>query len=251
MSLNADYQKLEPGDSIRLFEIDGRAFNMGEVLYFHGYNVPHSAAEIIAAGGDEAKLPAKSIWWQGTEYKAWPCELEGIESSTTGSDAQPTLRVGNIDGSISALCLYYDDMAQARVTIHDTQKQYLDARNFADGNATADPTQEKRQLYFIDAKNLETDEAVEFALASPMDLQGMMIPTRQYHSICAWCICNKYRSGDGCDYAGARYFDKNNKPVDDPSQDVCNGTLTGCKLRFGENNELPFGGFPGTSLIRS
>lgn len=121
MSLNANYQKLEPGDEIRLFEIDGRAFNMGEVLYFHGYNVPHSAEEIIAAGGDEAALPAKSIWWQGIEYKAWPCELEGIESSTSGSDAQPTLRVGNIDGSITALCLYYDDMAQARVTIHETQ----------------------------------------------------------------------------------------------------------------------------------
>ena len=142
MSLNANYQKLEPGDEIRLFEIDGRAFNMGEVLYFHGYNVPHSAEEIIAAGGDEAALPAKSIWWQGTEYKAWPCELEGIESSTSGSDAQPTLRVGNIDGSITALCLYYDDMAQARITIHETQKQYLDAQNFPEGNASADPTQE-------------------------------------------------------------------------------------------------------------
>lgn len=251
MSLNADYQKLEPGDAIRLFEIDGRAFNMGEVLYFHGYNVPHLAEEIIAAGGDESKLPAKSIWWQGTEYKAWPCELEGIESSTTGSDAQPTLRVGNIDGSISALCLYYDDMAQARVTIHETQKQYLDAQNFADGNATADPTQEKRQLYFIDIKNLETDEAVEFGLSSPMDLQGVMIPTRQYHSVCTWCIRNKYRSGDGCDYAGTKYFDKNNQSVDDPSKDVCPGTLTACKLRHGEHNELPFGGFPGTSLIRS
>jgi hypothetical protein len=66
---------------------------MGEVLYFHGYNVPHTAAEIIAAGGDESKLPAKSIWWQGRNIKR-PCELEGIESTTTGSDAQPTLRVG-------------------------------------------------------------------------------------------------------------------------------------------------------------
>ncbi|MGQ7176699.1 phage minor tail protein L, partial [Escherichia coli] len=28
-------------------------------------------------------------------------------------------------------------------------------------------------------------------------------------------------------------------------------TLSACKLRFGENNELSFGGFPGTSLIRS
>ncbi|EIW8607966.1 phage minor tail protein L [Klebsiella aerogenes] len=251
MSLNADYQKLEPGDSIRLFEIDGRSFNMDEVLYFHGYNIPHSAEEIIAAGGDESKLSAKSIWWQGTEYKAWPCDIDGIESSTTGSDAQPTLRVGNVEGKITALCLHYDDLAMARVTIHDTQKQYLDARNFPEGNATADPTQEKRQLFFIDAKQLETDETVEFTLDSPMGVQGKLIPTRQYHSVCTWCIRNKYRSGDGCDYAGTKYFDKNNKPVDDPSKDVCNGTITACKLRFGEHNELPFGGFPGTSLIRS
>lgn len=172
MSLHADYQKLEPGDEVRLFEIDGSAFNMGDVLYFHGYNIPHTEAEILAAGGDESKLPAKSIWWQGTEYKAWPCELEGIESSTSGSDAQPTLRVGNIDGSISALCLHYDDLAMARVIIHETQKQYLDARNFPEGNATTDPTQEKRHLYFIDTKSLETDETVEFTLSSPMDLQG-------------------------------------------------------------------------------
>ncbi len=94
MSLNANYQKLEPGDEVRLLEIDGQAFGLDEVLYFHGYNVPHTAAEILAAGGDLDKLPAKSIWWQGREYKAWPCEIEGIESSTTGSDAQPTLRVG-------------------------------------------------------------------------------------------------------------------------------------------------------------
>ena len=114
MSLNANYQKLEPGDEVRLLEIDGQAFGLDEVLYFHGYNVPHTAAEILAAGGDLDKLPAKSIWWQGREYKAWPCEIEGIESSTTGSDAQPTLRVGNIDGKISALCLHYDDLALAR-----------------------------------------------------------------------------------------------------------------------------------------
>lgn len=175
MSLHADYQKLEPGDEIRLFEIDGSAFNMGDILYFHGYNIPHTEAEIVAAGGDESKLPAKSIWWQGIEYKAWPCELEGIESSTSGSDAQPTLRVGNIDGSISALCLHYDDLALARVVIHDTQKQYLDAKNFPDGNASADPTQEKRRLFFIDVKHYEDDEKVEFTLSSPFALQGMMI----------------------------------------------------------------------------
>lgn len=46
MSLHADYQKLEPGDEIRLFEIDGSAFNMGDILYFHGYNIPLSLIHI-------------------------------------------------------------------------------------------------------------------------------------------------------------------------------------------------------------
>ncbi|WP_313052543.1 phage minor tail protein L [Atlantibacter hermannii] len=249
--INSDYQKLEPGDTVRLFSVDGTAFGVGEVMRFHSHSIPHSEAEILAAGGDESKLAAKSVWWQGQEYKAWPCQIEGIEKSTGGESAQPVLRVANLDGSITALCLAYDDMLQAKVSIHDTLVQYLDARNFTGGNPTADATQEKLQVWYIDAKTSETSEVVEFALSSPMDLQGLMIPTRQLHSLCTWCIRNKYRTGDGCDYAGTRYFDKNNNPVDDPSRDECNGTLTACKLRFGEGNELPFGGFPGTSIIRS
>lgn len=251
MSLNSDYQKLEPGNMVRLFEVDGTAFGTGEVLRFHSYNIPHTEAEIIAAGGDELKLPAKSIWWQGNEYSAWPCKIEGMESSTTGSSSQPKLTVANLDGSITALCLAYDDMLQAKVSIHDTLAKYLDARNFEGGNSSADPTQEKLKVFYIDSKSTETKTQVEFTLSSPMDLQGLMIPTRQLHSLCTWCIRGKYRSGDGCDYAGTRYFDKFNNAVDDPSLDECSGTLTGCKLRFGENEELSFGGFPGTSLIRS
>ena len=251
MSINSDYQKLEPGNKVRLFEVDGTAFGVGDVLRFHAYNIPHTEAEIIEAGGDESKLPAKSIWWQGVEYAAWPCQIEGIESSTTGSSAQPKLTVANLDGSITALCLAYEDMAQAKVSIHDTLGKYLDARNFPEGNTSADPTQEKLRVYYIDSKSLENKLQVEFTLTSPMDLQGLQIPTRQLHSLCVWCIRGKYRSGDGCDYAGTRYFDKFNKPVSDPSLDVCSGNLTGCKLRFGENNELSFGGFPGTSLLRT
>lgn len=251
MSLNADYQKLEPGSEVRLFEVDGSAFGVGEILRFHAYNIPHTEQDILAASGDETKLPAKSIWWQGEEYSAWPCQIEGIETSTDGNSAQPKLSVANLDSSITALCLAYDDLLQAKVTIHDTLAKYLDTQNFPDGNATADPTQEKLKVFYIDSKSSETNEVVEFTLSSPMDLQGLMIPTRQLHSLCTWCIRNKYRTGDGCDYAGTRYFDKHNNPVDDPSKDECNGTLSACELRHGDGNELPFGGFPGTSLIRS
>ena len=251
MSLNSDYQKLEPGNVVRLFDVDGTAFGVSDVLRFHAHNIAHTPDEIAAAGGDENKLPAKSIWWQGQEYKAWPCQIEGIETATDGTSAQPTLSVANLDSSITALCLAYDDMLQAKVTIHDTLAQYLDAKNYPEGNPSADPQQEKLKVFYIDAKSNETNEVVAFTLSSPMDLQGLMIPTRQLHSLCTWCIRNKYRSGDGCDYAGTRYFDKHNNPVNDPSLDECPGTLTACKLRHGEGNELPFGGFPGTSLIRS
>ena len=251
MTLHTDYQKFEPGNPVRLFEVDGTAFGVSDVMHFHAHNVAYTPEEIDAAGGDESKLQAKSIWWQGNEYKAWPCQIEGIEATTDGTSPQPKLSVANLDSSITALCLAYDDLLQAKVSVHDTLAKYLDARNYIGGNPTADPTQEKLKVFYIDAKSSETNEVVEFTLTSPMDLQGLMIPTRQLHSLCTWCIRNKYRSGDGCDYAGARYFDKNNKPVSDPSLDECNGTLTACKLRHGESNELPFGGFPGTSLIRS
>lgn len=251
MSLNNDYQKLEPGKTVRLIEIDGTAFGMDDVLYFHPYNIPHTPEEIAAAGGDESRLQAKSIWWQGTEYRAWPCDIDGLAASTSGSSPQPTLSVANVNGVVTAMCLAYDDMLQAKVTIHNTLSHYLDARNFPEGNPSANPNEEILQVWYIDSKTSETKEQVDFTLSSPFDLQGLQIPTRQLYSLCAWCIRGKYRSGDGCDYAGTLYFDKNNNPVDDPSQDACPGTMTACKLRHGENNELPFGGFPGTSLIRS
>ncbi|MDF3830230.1 phage minor tail protein L [Pseudocitrobacter sp. 2023EL-00150] len=252
MSINADYQKLEPGNDIRLIEVDGTSFGVSDILRFHNYNIAHTEEEIIAAGGNEENLPAKSLWWQGEEYRAWPYKIEGIDKSTSGTSASPKLTVANIDSSITALCLAYDDMLQAVVTIHDTLSHYLDAKNFAEGNPQADPTQEKLQRWNIDAKTNERPRVdVEFTLASPLDFQGVMIPTRQMHSLCTWCIRGKYRSGDGCDYAGTKYFDKYGNPVDDPSLDECNGTLKACKDRFGAENELPHGGFVGTSLIRS
>ena len=42
MSLNADYQKLEPGNHVRLFSVDGTAFGMSDVLNFHAHNIAHT-----------------------------------------------------------------------------------------------------------------------------------------------------------------------------------------------------------------
>ncbi|GKX46084.1 phage minor tail protein L [Pectobacterium carotovorum] len=249
MSLNTDSQKLEPGDRVRMFEVDCTAFD-GPELYFHNHPIPHTAEEIEAADGDETKLLAKSIWWQGVEYKAWPTQIDGLEMTSDGSAPTPTLSVGNIDGTITALCLAYQNLAQATVRIHTTFAHYLDARNFPDGNDEADPTQERLEVWYIDSKIREDDEAIAFQLSSPADLQGIMIPTRQIHSLCTWCQRGQYR-GASCGYTGTNYFDADGNPVDDLALDECSGLLsTGCKPRWGEDAELPFGGFPGSALIK-
>jgi len=109
-------------------------------------------------------------------------------------------------------------------------------------NPTADETAEfPREIYYIDRKTAENRDVVEFELVSSMDLAGVRAPKRQCISnICQWV----YRSTE-CSYTGTNYFDANDQPVGAVAQDVCGKRLSSCKARFGANNELPFGSFPG------
>ncbi|ELX8380916.1 MULTISPECIES: phage minor tail protein L [Morganellaceae] len=247
MNITSDIQKLESGNKVQLIEVDGSEFD-GPVLRFHAYNLPHTPEEIDQSKGD---IKPKPIWWQGNEYGAWPYEIEGMAKNSDGSPPRPTLRVANIDGLISSLCLQFDDMALAKVTIYETFAHYLDAKNFTDGNPTANPDECFTQVYYIDRKTSEVaGEAVEFELSTPFDLQGIMIPVRQIHNLCYWCMKGDYRSGNGCSYSGNKYFNERGEPVDDPSLDKCGGLISDCKKRFGENEPLDFGGFPAAGLIR-
>jgi lambda family phage minor tail protein L len=244
MTINATLQRLEPGKKILLFVVDGSVFG-GPVLYFHNYPIPYTATELK----NSADLPIKSLWWQGVEYKPWPVKIEGLEVTSDGKAVSPTLNIANLDGTISAMCLAYQNLAQARVTIHMTFTHYLDARNFPEGNTEADPTQEKIDVFYIDSKTQEDNENIQFALSSPADLQGIQIPTRQIHGLCTWCMRGLYRKSP-CNYTGTLYFDEEGNPVSDPSKDVCGGLMSDCKSRHGENEQLPFGGFPGSALLR-
>ncbi|HCI6749250.1 TPA: phage minor tail protein L [Klebsiella variicola subsp. variicola] len=249
-----DIQKLEPGNKIRLIEVDITKFAPNtDVMRFHAHEIPYTDAEIKAAGNDATKLPAKSIWFNGEEYKAYPYQVTGISSSSDGQTAEPTLSVANLNGVISALCIHYDDLVQARVTIIDTFSHYLDAKNFPGGNSTADPSQKYTQLWYIDSKITEDNEVIEFKLSSPVDLQGLQIPTRQIMGLCTWACRGQYRGAPGeggCSYTGTNYFNALGGVETDRANDVCSGLLTDCKKRFGKDNPLPFGGFPGANLVR-
>lgn len=228
--ITADIQGLEPGARVALYELDASMIAGGALLRFHGYQ------------------QAGTIWWQGVEYTPWPIQAEGFAKTSEGQQPTPKLSVGNVDGSISALCITLDDLVGAKLTRHVTLGQYLDAANFQGGNPTADPAQEfPAEVWFVEQKTTETNEVVEFELKSALDFQELMLPRRQIiANLCSW----RYR-GAYCGYTGTAKFDANDQSVTDPALDVCSKRLSGCKARFGATAVLNFGGFPAAALIQS
>lgn len=234
-------QSLEPGSKVKLIEVDCTAFN-GDILRFHNYEVPHTEEELIAFQNGTSDLPPKGIVFQGKEYACWPYKLSGTDLDGTGSAPTPTLEVSNLDGSISSMCLALQNLFGASVTEHTTFRQYLD-----DGE-DADHEMEFTQTWYISRKVSETRASVSFELSSPADLTGQQLPRRQIHSMCHWALNGGYRGPD-CGYTGTAYFTDKDVPTTNPAEDSCPGLCNSCKLRFGEDNPLPFGGFIASSLI--
>lgn len=232
MALVDQAAMLAPGGRVRLVEVDASEFS-GGIHRFHYAPFPHTPEEIDAANGDEEKLGPKPIVFGGNTYDFWPFQVAGLELSTDQA-AEPTLSVSNLDGHITALCLQFKDMVNAKVSIIDTYSVYLDAVNYPGGvNPTADPSMFTLQTFWLDTKTSEDDEVVSWSLSSPADLQGLVIPTRQITSLCEWALRGQYRSGDGCTYNGTAYFDAKGNQVSDPALDVCGGCFSDCRKRFG------------------
>lgn len=229
--IKSEIQQLAPSAIIELFVLDTTSFG-GEIYRFH-------------AGTNGLR---QRVVWQGQTYEPFPVQVTGFEFNGSGQLPRPKLAVANITGVISTLVLFYQDMLGAKLTRKRTFAKYLDAVNFTGGvNPTADATAEfQDDVYFIDRKSSETRELVEFELAAAFDVNGVKLPRRQIvQNVCPW----KYR-GSECSYTGTAYFNANDVAVGSAALDVCGKRLSSCKLRFGENAELPFGGFPAAGLIR-
>ena len=240
----ADVQKLAPGNLVTMWELDCAALG-GDVERFHNHN-------------------DGVITWQGKEYLPWAIEGREFERTGEGQQPQPTLAVGNIGrdadgqpitGVVSALCLALDDLKGATLIRRRTFAKYLDAINFADGNPSASPIEHlPDERWIISQKSVETPDVVEFVLASPLQFDGVQLPSRQViANICGWLTKagpeGGYR-GAWCGYTGTAMFDKNGAAVSDPALDKCGGLLSDCKKRFGEWQPLSFGGFSSADRVR-
>jgi phage-related protein len=107
------------------------------------------------------------------------------------------------------------------------------------------------EVYFINRKINENRVQVDYELSSSLDVQGIKLPRRQVlQNICAWAY-----KGAECGYTGPAVADNLDQPIFSPATtssnnlpDSCSKTLDGCKMRF-NGLILPYGGFPGSSLI--
>jgi lambda family phage minor tail protein L len=222
-------QEIAPGVLIELFQLELNVAQHGvaDTYYFHAGTNANGYGNVV---------------WNGQAYTALPIEVEGFEYSGQGTLPRPKLRISNILGTITTLILTLPEgLEGAKLTRIRTLGRFLDAANFTAGNATADPTAEfPRDIYFVDRKSAENRDVVEFELASGFDLAGIRAPKRQCITRCQWV----YRSAE-CSYTGTNYFNASDAPVGNANQDVCGKRVDSCKARFGQNAELPHGGYVG------
>lgn len=262
MALNSDFQKLYVDGLITLFELDARTLSAG-ILRFHGHisyedweriYTSIGSAELIGAdtgsigkvfdSGNE-KAWQRNIIWQGQTFEPMTLEVSGLEMRSDGKASAPTLSMANningVQNAVSAYCLQFSDFAGVKLKVITTLAKYLDAENFSAGNATANPSEKREQIWFIEQKTSENSQQVTFELSNPVDFEGLKIPTRQISNYCNW----EYRSEE-CGYIGSAMFTEKDEPTDNPALDRCNYRTSGCRCR---ENELNFGGFPASSMV--
>lgn len=217
----ADLQQPSPSAIIELFEIQ-------LVAAIHG------SSDVYRFHNGTNALNNGQIVWAGNGYARLPIEAEGFEYAGTGSLPRPTLRVGNLFGTITAILLALPNgLEGAKLTRIRTLARYIDGANFPGGvnpYGTPDTSAEfPREIYYISQKVAENRDVVEFQCAAAFDLAGVRLPRRQaIANICQW----KYRGAE-CGYTGGSYFDANDNPVNALADDVCGKRLSSCKQRFG------------------
>ncbi|BAQ93693.1 putative phage minor tail protein L [uncultured Mediterranean phage uvMED] len=229
-----ELSKLNPSAIIELFEVhlDSTLHGSSDVYRFHA--------------GANAAIDGNVVF-NGNTYTRIPVKADGFDFTNTGTLPRPTLSISNLDGTMTTLLLLVNattagnDLGGAEVRRIRTLKKFLD------GEATADPNAKfPDERWYIDRKSNESRDSVTFELASKFDLAGQKLPKRQIvANVCQWV----YRSSE-CSYTGSNYFDVNGNSVSTLAQDVCGKRIGSCKLRFGNNGQLPFGSFPGAGLTQ-
>lgn len=242
-----ELEGFEVDAEIELFSIDASVIG-GGVYYFAPSAVEDATGVMIEPS------------FGGQRYTVLPFDSEGWEFTSGGSLPQPTIRFSikretgdqlSAATFLMALVEEFDDLLGAQVYRFRTLRKYLD-----DGSEPNPQAHLGIENYEVRQRLNQNADMIEFRLGSALDLEDVMLPRRQVLNFCQWT----YRIVDGagnfdytnatCPYVGAEIYDTAGNVVVAKKDDRCSKALgTGCKVRFGENAILPFGGFPGAGKL--
>lgn len=131
-------------------------------------------------------------------YEPIPIAATNFERTTKGQIPTPELVVSNIFGTLSELIEDLDDLIGARIVRRRTLVKHLVGQ--ANENLSS---YFPSDIFYIERKVREDSMSITFALASPLDLEGLQLPKRVItQNYCVW----KYR-GTECGYNGAPVAD--------------------------------------------
>ena len=227
-------QSAIPGQLVTMFQLDTTALG-GPVLNFC-----------------EAAVNDSGVTFNNTYYTPVDFEASGFEMTGSGGLPTPKIKIANSNGVIQSIINTYGDLIGSPITRIRTFAQYLDGGTEADPQAFFGP-----DIFRVERKMNENAIFVEWELSASLDNQGAMIPKRMVvRDTCTW----RYRTWNPaidafdyskvqCPYIG-RILTNADQASSDPTQDGCGRTVNSCKLRFGANNALPYGGFPGVARFQ-
>lgn len=195
---------------VELFEIDLSSLNKSDYTvvtgtlsyYFCNFVVPTSTG--TQEGGEKPIWRTSETNAAEQEYEPIPILASGYERTSKGQIPQPEITVSNVFGALSGLIDSLDDLVGARVFRRRTLGKYLGNYGTKDFDIFF-PT----DIFYIERKVSENNMSVTFQLASPFDVEGLMLPRRVVtHNHCLWT----YRSIE-CGYGNGRTSDLDGLPV--------------------------------------
>lgn len=236
MSIQSEAQSLSPSGIVNLFTVDTSSLG-GPLLHF-----------IMGSDNDHA------VKFGGVEYQPIDVQFEGLETTGNGALPTPQIRISNVDGLAQAMVMTWGELLGCTLYRVRTYQRFLDGQPDADPEAFYGP-----DIFRFERKTSENGVYIEWELSAALDQEGKKLPGRTIiRDTCLW----RYRafnptngrfdySKAECPYTGNKYFDINDAPVANAALDYPSRRLSCCRARFGANNPLPFGGFPGVQRVNS
>ena len=201
--INEEVQRGYYDNIIELFELDlrdlGQLDASSQERYYFTNQVLPDGSKIQWRVNDDVGSTTTVV------YEPLPIAATNFERTTKGQIPTPELTVSNIFGAWSDLIEDLDDLIGARIVRRRTLVKHLVGQS-SENLDSYFPS----DIFYIERKIREDNISITFALASPLDLEGLQLPKRIVtQNYCIW----KYR-GDECGYSGPPVADSFNRDLD-------------------------------------